>query len=184
MKLQASNCHQNRASNPHPWGQPFLAHFMRYISFNYSSLDRFRQAILGSYMVNAGSDTFPSPTMHSRGLPNSCGMSTAPTSALIHTPEDVGAIPQRRSSGEPRRLDWNGWVFTTCVASEPASGDATEYLWIRSAGCSDTSTPEPPNSTSKGSNPTWRKFVRASPWKENSPKRAKTGRQSRNSIQR
>ena len=27
---------------------------MRYISFNYSSLHRFRQAILGSYMVNAG----------------------------------------------------------------------------------------------------------------------------------
>ena len=27
---------------------------MRYFSFNYSSLDRFRQAILGSYMVNAG----------------------------------------------------------------------------------------------------------------------------------
>ena len=32
----------------------FLAPFMRYISFNYSSLDRFRQAILGSYMVNVG----------------------------------------------------------------------------------------------------------------------------------
>ena len=29
---------------------------MRYISFNYSSLDRFRQAILVSYMVNVGSD--------------------------------------------------------------------------------------------------------------------------------
>ena len=28
---------------------------MRYISFNYSSLYRFRQAILVSYMVNAGS---------------------------------------------------------------------------------------------------------------------------------
>ena len=27
---------------------------MRYISFNYSRLDRFRQAILGSYMVNVG----------------------------------------------------------------------------------------------------------------------------------
>ena len=27
---------------------------MRYISFNYSSLDRFRQAILVSYMVNVG----------------------------------------------------------------------------------------------------------------------------------
>ena len=27
---------------------------MRYISFNYCSLDRFRQALLGSYMVNAG----------------------------------------------------------------------------------------------------------------------------------
>ena len=36
------------------WGQPFLAPFMLYISFNYSSLDRFRQAILVSYMVNVG----------------------------------------------------------------------------------------------------------------------------------
>ena len=27
---------------------------MRYFSFNYSSLDRFRQAILVSYMVNVG----------------------------------------------------------------------------------------------------------------------------------
>ena len=34
--------------------QPFLALFMRYISFNYSRLDRFRQAISGSYMVNVG----------------------------------------------------------------------------------------------------------------------------------
>ena len=38
----------------HPWGQPFLALFMRYISFNYSRLDRFRQAISVSYMVNVG----------------------------------------------------------------------------------------------------------------------------------
>ena len=32
----------------------FLPSYMRYISFNYSRLDRFRQAISVSYMVNVG----------------------------------------------------------------------------------------------------------------------------------
>ena len=38
---------------------------MRYISFTYSSLDRFRQAILVSYMVNVGLD---SPIRYSEAL--------------------------------------------------------------------------------------------------------------------